>query len=86
MQGSFNELVKSNLEYTRMLTAEPELNAEEQQLEREKAKEAVQLVARVRHRNRRQRLCKTLSSFPRKQSCDCGLLMTFSKKRCRRIV
>lgn len=47
MQGTFNEIVKSDLDYAQMLTAEPELNAEEQQLELEKAKEAARLFVRV---------------------------------------
>lgn len=47
MQGSFNEIVKSDLDYAELLTAEPELN-EEQQLEREDTKEAVRFRGQVR--------------------------------------
>lgn len=48
MQGTFNEIVKSDLDYPQMLTAEPALNEGEQQLERENAKEPVRLLAQVR--------------------------------------
>lgn len=94
MQGTFNEILKSDLEYAQMLTAEPVLNEEEQQLEREKTTEAVRLLARVSQIQICEDVCekqflKREQKMNRERATNvfhCGFLMAFSKRRCRRIV